>query len=117
MKMNICDNAIAAGPPVDEDNLGSSTFAITLLQFSSLALGYMTVTILNKVEGGEDGLSGIANGLANAGLWVLLIPLVWYVAATIVARVCGENLARQVIGWTGGVLTLCIILVLVLSVF
>ena len=103
MKMEIRANAEVAEAPVGDENLSGYTYAIAFLHFGALALGYMSVTILSKVEGGERGLSEIADYLAGAELWVFLVPLVWWLATTTVMEVCPPRLARQIVNWTGGV--------------
>jgi hypothetical protein len=101
----------------EEDDLGGYAYAIALLQFAAMALGYMAVITLDKVEGGGNGLSKIAGVLADAGLWLLLIPLGWYVGAMIVMRACPPKTAQQIIAWSGSLLAVVIVVLMVLSVF
>ena len=99
-----------------DENLVGNAYAMALLQFALLALGLMTVTILDKVEGGESGLSMMAVHLMKAGLLVFLVPLVWSFFAIVVAAFCPADRARRIISITGSTLVFLIIGIVALSI-
>jgi hypothetical protein len=115
MKTNVCEPTRTARVAVSGDDLGGYVYALALVQFAALALGYMSVTILDKVEGGASGLSQIAGGLVGAGMWMFLVPLIWFLAAMATLEICPRTAARHIVRWTGGLLTLGIIAILVLA--
>lgn len=62
-----------------------SLIAITQAVF--VALGTMAMIVLTKADpASADALAGVRAFFAKQGLWLLLIPVVWFLTAQLIVR-------------------------------
>ncbi len=72
---------------------------IGLTQFVFLSLGIMAVKIITKASGGQT--TPLAEFLAQHGLWLFLVPVIWLVTANVVTlqrKTAGLQQAFQILG-------------------
>ena len=97
------------------------THIIALTQFVFIALGTMAVNILVKTTAhntvlGQDSHT-LAGFLANNGIWLFLIPIVWTAFAHLSNFLQKSYFTTRIAHPIGIVLTICIFLVYTYAVF
>lgn len=93
---------------------------IALTQFVFIALGTLTINILIKAEGYPYGdlstYPRLSVFLANNGIWLLIIPIVW-AALAVAIDALRKPLAARALNSLGTCVTTAIFLVYAAAVF
>ena len=88
------------------------TNVLALTQFAFLALGTLAMIAISRVQGADPSqAAAIRAFLAHHAIWLLAIPLAWWVIASVAENLVRNAFALRVIQASGVLLAIAIAVV------